>query len=215
MRRLIATLAASMLLLSACADGTGTSSPVGMDPDGRSELLPEVPPQVLDLRDRRRMDLDQLKAAIAVVSAGRTWVDPNNGRDLFDDLAATLGKPDYAQTTTEDLSVSPLFMKFLGDAARQICDRMAEEERTMDATERVLYPLVAADDSLLSNHDAVLQNLSQLLLLYHGRALPADSAELNPWEWLFESATFVTNDPVKGWRTVCVGLISHPDFYTY
>ena len=47
---------------------------------------------------------------------------------------------------------------------------------------------------------------------------PADGGPdpaLNTWRWLFETATMMTNDPVQGWRTVCVGLMTHPFFYSY
>jgi hypothetical protein len=38
---------------------------------------------------------------------------------------------------------------------------------------------------------------------------------MRPRRWLYDSRLHVTRDPVVAWKTVCVGLISHPDFYTY
>jgi hypothetical protein len=29
------------------------------------------------------------------------------------------------------------------------------------------------------------------------------------------TSSYVSNDPALGWRNVCVGLMSHPDFFTY
>ncbi len=54
----------SVALLGACARGDDkTPSDVGLDPNGEGELLPEIGDQPL-LRERRRMDLDQLNASI-------------------------------------------------------------------------------------------------------------------------------------------------------
>ena len=61
----------------------------------------------------------------------------------------------------------------------------------------------------------VVANLSALVLRAHGRRLEAHSNGMRPWRWLFDSSLHVTRDPVVAWKTVCIGLISHPDFSTY
>jgi hypothetical protein len=62
---------------------------------------------------------------------------------------------------------------------------------------------------------AIDKNLSYLLLRFHGSKVAPDAPALEPWRWLFRSAEHVSGDPVVAWRTVCVGLIVHPAFYTY
>ena len=74
---------------------------------------------------------------------------------------------------------------------------------------------VSPTDTWESNPAAVGDNLVELLLRYHGRKLASDAPELEQWKWLFRSAVMVSGSPVTAWRTVCVGLISHPYFYTY
>ena len=63
--------------------------------------------------------------------------------------------------------------------------------------------------------EAIDANLRYLLLRYHGRKVTIDDPALNAWRWLFESVSHVSADPSIGWRAVCVGLISHPDFYSF
>ena len=48
-----------------------------------------------------------------------------------------------------------------------------------------------------------------------GQAVEADGPELYHWRWRFEAGTDISGDPLQGWETVCVGLITHVDFYTY
>jgi hypothetical protein len=70
-------------------------------------------------------------------------------------------------------------------------------------------------DQIEDAPDAIEENLRALLLRYHGHVLPVGSNELSPWMWLFESTQHTSGDPVAAWRAVCVGLMTHPDFYSY
>jgi len=64
--------------------------------------------------------------------------------------------------------------------------------------------------------DAIRADLSGALLRFHGRTVAADSAELEPWVELFQSASATDGaSPLTGWRAVCIGLLIHPDFYSY
>ncbi|MEZ4467376.1 MAG: hypothetical protein R3F43_23755 [bacterium] len=65
-------------------------------------------------------------------SGGTGWTETRGATevDLFEELAATLGRPDYVQVTTEDLDPSALFLKFLDDAARSVCARTVEPTST-------------------------------------------------------------------------------------
>jgi hypothetical protein len=164
-------------------------------------------------RIRRRMDIDQLNLAIQRVTGGIAWELKN--KNQFDVLASTLGKPDYVDQTKEDLLPSALFQKFLDDAARSVCTTLADKEPGIAASERVLMVYVKPNDTWVSNSKGVDDNLKMLVLRYHGRDLESKPAELEQWRWLFKSAMHVSKDPVASWRTICVGLMTHPYFYTY
>ena len=177
------------------------------------------PPQESLTRPRRRMDVDQVDAAMERISGGICWTNGNgdceNEDRLFVTLASSLGKPDFLNSTQEDLSPSALFQKFLGDAARFVCHEMLQSELNSAAVEPILFQHVTPDDTLESNPEGINANLSALILRFHGRHIPADSPRLELWRWLFQTSSYVANDPALGWRNVCVGLFSHPDFFTY
>ena len=116
-------LVASLLIGSSCSQLWSPSHPPEnplpdpivdeLEPTGSGQLLPHDQGADEGLRHRRRMDLDQLSQALAQVSGGLVWLD-EEGEDMFELLGPTLGKPDYRDITTEDLSPSMLFQKFLG-----------------------------------------------------------------------------------------------------
>ena len=60
----------------------------------------------------------------------------------------------------------------------------------------------------------VRQNAARLLLRFHGRMLAPDAPGIDPWFNLHQTVA-AAESPQTAWRTVCVGLIMHPDFYTY
>jgi len=205
----------------------GPESPVESEqvvetPLGESELfppLPEVdptdPPEEVEpgVRHRRRMDIGQLDRAIRQATGGVGWdVD---GESQFEVLAATLGRPDFLETTIESLEATPIFHKFLNDAARAACTELVALDLERDAEQRQLIVGVSPDATWSEAPEAVETNLARLLLRYHGTSVAPDSDELAPWTWLFESSTHVTGDPTIAWRTVCVGLITHSHFYSY
>ena len=177
-------------------------------------LFPEVEWAV---RPRKRMDLDQLEAAFLGVTNGIGWTHNGTatGANLFEDLASTLGKPNYTTQTREDLLPGVLFQKFLGDAARQACDRLITRDLSVPAAERILLGTLASDATLATDPAGVEANLSRLLMRFHSREVLAGTTQMNPWRWLFESATHVSGSAPTAWQTVCVGLFTHPDFYSY
>ncbi|MFT7625229.1 MAG: hypothetical protein ACI9WU_004420 [Myxococcota bacterium] len=177
------------------------------------DLSPAEPVVEPPSRARRRMDVDQLEASIKQVTGGLTWTIGNNSQ--FEALAQTLGKPNYIDLTAEDLEPAALFQKFLDDAARQVCDKLVEQESKVTLDPHILMLHAGAGDQWAEQPDKIKANLQHLVLRFHGRYLDTDAPEMEQWRWLYESAEFVSQDPVKAWRTVCVGLIVHPFFYTY
>ena len=132
--------------------------------------------------------------------------------DLFVDLASTLGKPDFVTTTYEVLEVTPTFQKFMSDAARSVCDRRLAADLAAPPEARILLRHFDVADIDPAHVD---ENLVALLRHFHSRALEPGSPALEPWRWLFRSGLHLTRDPAEAWRTVCVGLLTHPDFFTY
>ena len=203
----------SFILLGVLAcNSPGT---VEVDPEGTVDVSPVEKDWG---RDWRRMDLDQLKASIERVSGGVEWSSPN-GRDsinMFDELAETLGKPNYITSTHEDLEPSLLFQKFLKDAANSVCKGVIDEELRRSPTERQFLTELDWTESWESHPEKVKANLSRLILKFHGRVVSPDAAEMEEWTWLFRSVLHVTEDNTQmAWNTVCVALMTHPDFYMY
>lgn len=203
--------------IAAPAPSVSTPVDVTARPAGDGTLAPPLRTPEPATRRRRRMDIDQLDTAIRQVTGGIGWTEQrgNNEVNLFQELARTLGKPDYLELVDEDLEPSAMFQKFLDDAARSVCDRLMEAERERSEDERVFFTAASPDSSWARAPDRVRGNLQYLVLRYHGRKLAVDAPELNPWLWLAESAEHVGATPIEMWRTVCVGLLTHPDFFTY
>jgi hypothetical protein len=216
--------------LAGCAVEPPPVAPV--TPDGTVEdqdTTPLRPEDTTRGRDRRRMDLDQLTASIARVTGGLSWKNRAGG-DRFAELAPTLGKPDYVNNTQEDLNASLLFAKFLDDAASDVCTQLVDRE--YGGGERTLR-VTAEPGDLLDGEgaDRVRADLRQALLRFHGRTLTADSTELDAWIWLFRTSSEVASEGQgpdqpgvdanpetrarTAWRTTCVALLTHPDFYTW
>jgi len=164
------------------------------------------------VRQRNRLTIDQLNASIRQVTGGIGWVI--GGVDQLEVLAPSLGVPDYALTTQEDLEPSALFQKFLGDAARHVCTELEDNARA-DEDGGVLLGGLTPADTLEVNPEGVVANLSRLVLRFHGQSFAVDAPEIERWRWLFESSYAVSGDALTTWNVICVGLITHPDFYTY
>ena len=187
-------------------------------------------------RSRRRMDVDQLDRSIRAVTGGMGWEryrgegnEPERYFTTFDD---TLGVPDYINSTAEDLTVSLLFSKFLDDAARSVCQRLADREAG-DGPERegapqgtfdpIRFEPVGGEERPTPSAAEIDEALSRVLLRFHSRRLDpaADGDQLQPWRDLVTQteAAAVAAEPQlpykRTWEGVCVALMTHPDFYTY
>lgn len=199
----------ALLLLSGCG---GTSPTAEVQVTGPADL------GTTDQRGRdyQRMDIDQLDAAIRSVTGGISWTEqtPEGSVNLFEKLSGTLGKPEYLDSTTEDLVPGLLFQKFLADAAASACTGLIEAEKQRAATDRTF--LVALDfPETATNPAAVEENLRHALLIFHGRDVPTGDPTLAPWRTLVADTVAATSDPAMAWRAACVALILHPDFYSY
>lgn len=181
---------------------------------GDASLLPYVEPMV---RARQRLTIDQLEASLLRVTDGLGWSEVVSGEEvsLFTTLSATLGVPDYIETTREDLSTSTLFHRFLDEAARDACTKLVSRELETPSEERILIRHVSETDTVITNPDGVDANLQYLLMRYHSYDAPEGSPALEGIRWLFTSVAHVTQNPPQAWRAVCVALITHPYFYSH
>ena len=217
-------LIASALALSACsapAEEPSTvagalsvseqSDPSGVDKDHIADVdkLPSFEPPT---RARQRLNIDQLSASMERLTGGLNWME--GGDILWEELAATLGKPDFVQSTQEDLLPSQLFHKFLDDAARQVCGKLITGEVLGLASEPHLMVHVDAQDPM-GDSEAIDKNLRHLLLAFHGKRFEAGDPELVQWRWLADSVHASSTEPTEAWNAVCVALMTHPRFFSY
>ena len=174
-----------------------------------AEKLPSFEPPT---RARQRLNIDQLSASIEQVSGGLNWSAGNS--ILWEALAPTLGKPDFVQSTQEDLLPSQLFHKFLDDAARQVCGEMVllEVEGAVEVNRLMVH--VSPEDPM-GDPEAIDQNLRHLLLAFHGKRFEPEAPELIQWRWLVDSVHAASTEPTEAWNATCVALITHPRFFSY
>jgi len=173
--------------------------------------LPETDPETNLLRTRRRMDVDQLDASLRRFSGGIGWMVGNRNR--LQELAPTLGKPDYFEIVDEDLTPSAMFQKFLDDAARAVCAELMDSDPRRAPDDRTFFVDAEPSEGVVSAPAAARANLARLLLRAHG--VRAEDPELQPWLSLMASLEEAGASPAEAWNTVCVGLLIHPDFFTY
>jgi hypothetical protein len=170
----------------------------------------------------RRLTVAQLKSSMAVVLGGATWhIGTNVG---FDSRAAALGQPDYASVTDENLEASPLYVKFMADAARAACTEVATLDATAAQNVRVLTRFVALTDTVATKPADVNANLRYLKLRFHGiKVATTDDVSIAPYRTLFSAAvagaagtSTVTSTHVReGWKSVCVALFTAPEYHLY
>lgn len=191
-------------------------------------------------RAPRRIGVAQLRASL-IQTLGLTWTAPRRiltadtatgyvddpAADMLDVLATTLGAPDYLNFTAESLDPGATFSKLLGDAARKACRDAITQDLARDASRRILLHSATERDTATSNPTAIRQNLSYLALRFWSRTLDPTDDELSPLLRLFTVASTVpaargpdgtmlpAGTPADGWRAVCIGMVSDPQFLTY
>lgn len=213
MRRTLFVLALlSAPLLFACKSAPPS---VSVDPGVEVDLTPLASS---DGRAWRRMNIDQLSASLNKVSGGIGWTELDNSGELinlFELLAGSLGKPDYLNTNVEDLDPGLLFQKFLNDASASVCGAWLQRERNQSEAERLLLVHVDFEDTPASAPAEIEANMRQALLRFHGRPIIEGDAVVDPWLNLIDTIYEGTGDMGSAWRGACVGLFTHPDFYTF
>ena len=200
------------------ADKAGDLTPVDMGNHPPIVNLPDPDLQGGHVgRAPRRITVAQLKQSI-LVTTGRQW-------SQIDNLAASLGRADYALVNAEATEANLVFAKFLEDGSREVCLGAAQADLGRPvAADRVLSPLVGtATDLTTLVDDDVKKNLVYLSTRFWGQ--PLAGAELDTWAATFKSLAQATKTPVPpatvaaprhhAWGGICVALMTDSRFFTY
>lgn len=177
-------------------------------------------------RGVRRMRIDTLQAAMSRVAGNDLYGKPIewkvNGNNGFSDAAfgKALGRPDF-QTSTEEATVSnALYLKFVGDASRDICMQMAKnDQKRLDPKTRTLFPRAPVDGS--ATDAQIADNLGYLVLRFLGLRLAADDAMIPSLRKVYDAGVLSVQAPsgaeltpaAEGFRGVCVTLFESALFH--
>ena len=199
---------------------TPTKMPVESESRGKTSLEPDVWDPDAFTRPRRRMTIPQLDRAIRSATGGIGW-SPNDSdqSSRWDELAPTLGVPDYYRRLRADLNPSMTFQKFLGDGANVICTQLIIHEQELAPEERVFFVHIPPGTNPVEDPAATDANIEMLLLRFHGKSVSPESPGFQPWRNLVN--TIAANagpwwgDWLEAWTGMCIALMKHPDFYSY
>ncbi|MBK8256134.1 MAG: hypothetical protein IPK82_26130 [Polyangiaceae bacterium] len=176
-------------------------------------------------RSVRRMPLDTLQAAMTKVAGNDVYGNPIewkvNGKNGFSDAAfgKALGRPDFQASTQENAVSSALYLKFVGDAARDICFQMAKNDQKRDQVDtRTLFPKAPVDGTATDAQKT--ENAQYLILRFLGLRVETDHPMVEAL--LTVQATGEANavaagaeltPAAEGWRGACVTLFESPLFH--
>jgi hypothetical protein len=214
------TVCLTLLLSAACSSQAPDATPAAAVP-AQLEPVPADHPPIVALPDPelqgghvgrapRRLTTQQLKASIRVTT-GRDW-------SQIDNLAASLGRADYALVNAEATETNLVFAKFLDDGAREVCLATADADlKQPDATLRILSREVPASADIGALDDAMVQNnLTYLSTRFWGEPLLGD--ELSTWTNTFKNIAArakAAKKPREAWGSICMALMTDSRFITY
>jgi hypothetical protein len=175
-------------------------------------------------RGVRRMTIDTLQAAMTKVAGTDVYGAPiewkYNGKNGFSDAAfgKALGRPDFQASTDEAGVSSALYLKFVGDAARDICSQMAKNDQLRkDPEARALFPRAPFDGTATDLQ--ITENLQYVVLRFLGLRVAADDPMIAGLRGVYDAgvASAVPGAQItpaaEGWRGVCVALFESPLFH--
>jgi hypothetical protein len=211
-------VATSLLALGAAcsqkAQEPSAARPAQLEPvPGGSAIEPLPDPELVGGhvgRAPRRITTAQLKSSI-LVATGREWSQLEN-------LAASLGRADYALVNAEATETNLVFAKFLEDGAREVCLAAADADLAQkEVDKRVLSPEVPASTDLAAIDDETLRkNLTYLSTRFWGEPLAGE--ELATWAATFKSIADrakAVKKPREAWGAICIALMTDARFITY
>lgn len=172
----------------------------------------------------RRMTIDTLQAAMTKVAGNDVYGVPiewkYNGKNGFSDAAfgKALGRPDFQSSTDEAGVSSALYLKFVGDAARDICSQMAKNDQIRkDPASRTLFPKAPVGGT--ASDAQITENLQYDVLRFLGLRIAEGDAMIVALRGVYDAgvASAVPGAQItpaaEGWRGVCVALFESPLFH--
>ncbi|MEQ9319334.1 MAG: hypothetical protein RIF41_09240 [Polyangiaceae bacterium] len=216
----------ALLALTACgSDAPGEPAPDDGVPSDLSE--PAAHPPIVGDGPRtaglRRFTVDELQATIAVVAGPDQngepihWEVDVNGQTvdgLSDEAFGTmLGRPDYVSVTAEDGSPNTLYVKFVRDMARGVCDQIvaADLTRTSGHTLWRYAPVTS-----VATEAEITDNLSYLILRWLGHRTEVGDPMLESYRQVYETSLLAGGAAQsEGWRGVCIALFEDPAFHIH
>lgn len=219
MRRHLAWLLGLCACAGEPAPAPAGGTPFGSDTSDAPVLWGEGP----RASGRRKLSVDELRASVSVAAG----VDENgepirwlvDGEDALSDdkLGKVLGRPDYVAVTAEPELPSALYVKFVRDMARDVCNRMVQADLARSGEPSLWrHAPYAAPPS-----DAELdRNLQYLALRFLGVALEVDDPLIvalrdvyRASEQSYQSGPLTPQ--IEGWRGVCIALFEEPAFHLH
>lgn len=233
--------AALVMLAAGCSsskDNDPTTTSGAADPPWEHPAIPaesasqEAPPDLgagampSPSRGVRRMNIDTLQAAMSRVAGNDIYGAPiewkYNGKNGFSDAAfgKALGRPDFQTSTEESGLSSSLYLKFVGDAARDICMQMAKNDLKRTAPEaRTLFPKAPVDGT--ATDAQITENLRYLVLRFIGLRVAESDPMIPALRGVYDAGVASVAEPnggelpkaAEGYRGVCVALFESPLFH--
>lgn len=187
-------------------DGGDTTGVPGHHDEGDAD-----PPRS---RRLRRLSADQFHRSL-VAATGQAW-------SSFDQYAAAMGRPNYADITEQALDLSVTFDKFVHDAAAASCSAAVADDLLRTPDLRVILRNVElADRDVLT----LRANLDYLYLRFLAQQPGSDDPRIDPWLVLLTEPLSDGEGNGDGeiddaqmqqrWVAVCIGLVTHTDFLSY
>ena len=222
-------LAAMALLLVACGSNDGTQTKPAQPDDGTpfvttSDDAPEVTAEGPRSSRLRKMTVDELQASIPIVAGNDEVGEPIrwlvSGEDALGDdvFGKILGRPDYVAVTAEAELPSTLYVKFVRDMARDVCDRIVRADAVRPQSESTLWPY--APPAGAPSADQLTLNLQYLMLRFLGHKAEAGDEMLESLRAVYVASeagytTGSSTPQIEGWRGVCIALFEDPAFHLH
>ncbi len=243
----LAACAASALGLAGCEQLPSTNGPPAGSTGPTVEVAPPTPVLPIDhppleeppsegppSAQVRRLTVPQVRSSLVTVLGNDvngvpiSWMTSST-QSGFDRYGGALGTADFLNITEDAVEPSALYAKFMGDAARDACNRaLAADNVKADMAERVMTRFVERTDTVAKNPEGIDRNLRYLKLRFHGVMIPETDPQASErvaalrtlFDTVVKKASNNAANPTQtqvrvGWHAVCVALLTDPEFHLY
>ena len=133
-----------------------------------------------------------------------------------------MARPDYVRVTEEDPAPSSLYVKFVQDMARDVCDQIVEVDLQRDPGDTpTLWPHAPVDGS--ATDDQLDENVRYMVMRWLGISAEPDSTLVEALVKLHGDTVAAIPNPdlsdvpvdAEGWRSVCIALFEDPAFHLH